>query len=45
MCLAGGGKSLLAQAVMEETRAHVIAVSATDLVLALEMAGRPRESF
>ena len=30
---AGVGKSLLARAVMEETRAHVIAVSATDLML------------
>lgn len=30
---AGVGKSLLARAMMEETRAHVIAVSATDLML------------
>lgn len=30
---AGVGKSLLSRAVMEETGAHVIAVSATDLML------------
>lgn len=30
---AGVGKSLLTQAIMSETRAHVISVSATDLML------------
>ena len=30
---AGVGKSLLAQAIQSETSAHVISVSATDLVL------------